>query len=378
MELSGSKDKIFRRIWGRLPALVLFFLIICIVVLFAEIKDESGRIKAEKLAALHNNRPPVNVAVLDIRPVPIRDRLTLPAQVEPWVELEILAEVQGRIIDLSIKEGDIVVQGDLLVSLDPRDYENERDAVRAEHELALLTLSRTKELFSEKLVTRALIDRDSAGVDRLSAELKNAEIRLERTSITAPMSGIVNRLTAKKGLYLKAHDPVAVLLDISRVKISVGIPESDVDAVRKLKDFKVIIDALEGKSVTGRRSYLSKSPENTAHLYKLELEVPNRDHKILPGMFARVNIVKREVKNSISVPLYSVITRENEKFVFIEKDGMARVRMVETGILEGWRVEITKGLEQGDHVIVMGQRNVDEGQEVKVSRTVTDPEDLFK
>ena len=95
-------------------------------------------------------------------------------------------------------------------------------------------------------------------------------------------------------------------------------------------------------------------------------------------MFARVNIVKKEVKDSMSVPLYSVITRGNGQFVFIEKGGKAHARMVETGILEGWRIQVTKGLARGDHVIVVGHRSVDEGQEVNVVRTVSDPEGLFK
>jgi membrane fusion protein (multidrug efflux system) len=88
--------------------------------------------------------------------------------------------------------------------------------------------------------------------------------------------------------------------------------------------------------------------------------------------------VKREVKESISVPLYSVITRGDEQFVFVSNNDTAHVRMVETGILEGWRVEITKGLEQGDHVIVVGHRSLDEGQEVNVVRSVSHPEDLFR
>ena len=95
-------------------------------------------------------------------------------------------------------------------------------------------------------------------------------------------------------------------------------------------------------------------------------------------MFARVNIVKREVRDSFSVPLYSVISRSDEQYIYVEKDGIAHVRMVKTGILEGWKIEIEKGLSKGDRVIVVGHRNVDEGQEVNVVRTVSDSEDLFK
>ena len=378
MNFSISDEKLLRRIWGMLPSLFLIFLIIIITVLFIRIKSESNRIKTEKLAALHKEPPPVNVVVLDMKPLPIRDRLDLPAQVEAWVELKVLAEVPGKVVKVSAGEGDQVNKDDPIALLDARDYENGLTSVRAEYELARINFTRAKDLFEEKLITKARFDSDTAKVETLGAALRNAELRLERCSIKAPIAGIINRLDAKEGLYLNVQDPVAVILDISRVKVSVGIPESDVDEVRRLEYFDVIIDALGGRTVKGRKHFLSKSPENFAHLYKLEIEVRNPGGVILPGMFARANIVKREVRDSLSVPLYSVITRGNEQFVFIEKDGSAGVRMVETGILEGWRIQITKGLTGGDRVIVVGHRSVDEGQKVNVVRTVSDPEELSR
>ena len=177
---------------------------------------------------------------------------------------------------------------------------------------------------------------------------------------------------------MNVHDPVGVILDISRVKVNVGIPEADVNEIKKLSYFDISSEALGGMTLKGRKHLLSKSPETFAHLYQLEIEVDNSNGNILPGMFARVNIVKREVRDSFSVPLYSVISRSEEQYIYIEKDGIAHVRMVETGILEGWKIEIKKGLSKGDRVIVVGHRNVDEGQEVNVVRAVSDPEDLFK
>lgn len=372
------KNRLLKRIWRTLPALFLILLIIVIVSLSSRIKNESERIREEKREALHKEQPPLNVVALEVNPMAIRDKLDLPAQVEPWIELNILAEVSGKIIRLLAAEGDHVNRDDLIALIDPRDYENELASVRAEYELAEKNLARTKDLFEAKLLTRARFDNDLSMVKKLEAAVKNAELRLERCSIRAPITGIINRLDAKEGLYLNVQDPVAVMLDISRVKVSVGIPESDVDSVRSLTHFDVTIEALEGRTVRGKKHFLSKSPESFAHLYKLEIEVPNAAGEILPGMFARVDIIKNEVPDSISVPLYSVINRVNETFVFIVNDSKAHVQMVETGILEGWKIQITKGLSRGDQVIVVGHRSVDEGQEVNVVRTVTDPEELFR
>jgi len=353
------KERFLKRIWGMLPSLFVVLLIIVIVVMSSRIRTEGERIKEEKLASMHRERPPVNVVTLNVSPMPVQDRLDLPAQVEAWVELKVSAEVSGKVVGVPLLEGAHVKKGDVIAVIDARDYENELASIRAEYELAQKNLARTKDLYEEKLITKAQLDSDSARADNLLASLQNAQLRLERCRIKAPISGILNHLDAKEGLHLNVQDPVAVILDISRVKVSAGIPESDVDDVRRLEHFDIRISALE-KTVQGKRHFLSRSPESFAHLYKLEVAVDNPHGEILPGMFARVNIVKREVRNGFSVPLYAVISRGGEQFIFIEKDGTAHARMVETGILDGWRIEISKGLAEKEQVIVVGHRSVDE------------------
>ncbi|MFQ5587138.1 MAG: hypothetical protein ACE5GF_10030, partial [Thermodesulfobacteriota bacterium] len=96
------------------------------------------------------------------------------------------------------------------------------------------------------------------------------------------------------------------------------------------------------------------------------------------GMFARAEVVKREVADAIVIPLYAVITRRDDRFVFVEEGGKARARRVKVGILDGWRIQILDGLKAGERVIVVGHRSVEEGQEVNVARTVTDPRELVK
>jgi membrane fusion protein (multidrug efflux system) len=95
---------------------------------------------------------------------------------------------------------------------------------------------------------------------------------------------------------------------------------------------------------------------------------------LLPGMFVRAEIVKKVATASLSVPLYTVITRNQEQFVYLEKGGLAERRPVELGILEDWKVQIKKGLTPGDRVIVEGHRNVEEGQKVNVVRVVSEKE----
>jgi membrane fusion protein (multidrug efflux system) len=92
---------------------------------------------------------------------------------------------------------------------------------------------------------------------------------------------------------------------------------------------------------------------------------------LFPGMFVRAEIVKNVAEASISVPLYTVITRNGEQFVYVEESGAAKRRQVELGIIEDWLVQVKKGLLPGDRVIVEGHRNVEEGQRINVVRTIS-------
>jgi membrane fusion protein (multidrug efflux system) len=115
-----------------------------------------------------------------------------------------------------------------------------------------------------------------------------------------------------------------------------------------------------------------------ARLYNLNLVIENVTKEILPDMFARVEIVKKEILNGISVPIYAVINRSKEKIVYIVNDKHVATRTVELGLLDGWRVQVKSGLKKGDRVIVVGQRNVNPGQEVKIVRSIKDMKDLMK
>lgn len=378
IQAESVKKKWIKLIWGALPALFLIFLLLIVALLFVRIKTEEEAIKADKLAKMKMDRPPVNVVTLDLVPMSIRDRLSLPGVIEPWVKLEILAEVRGKITKKAVEEGVRVKRGDVLAYIDFRDYENSFKSAKASYDVALADFERIKKLYKEQLATRSRMDNALAQAKNYKAGMDNAALNLERCKILAPISGIVNHIFIEEGQYLNIADPVAEILQIDRVKVQVGIPESDVDAVRRLTDFNVRIDALGGKTFSGKKHFLSSTADSRARLYNLDLVLENKNEEILPDMFARVEIIKKEVPDSISVPLYAVISRNNSNIVYVINDHKAHLRKVELGLLEGWRVEVKKGLRAGEKVIVVGHRSVNDGEIVNVVRSVKDPKDILK
>ncbi|MBF0472384.1 MAG: efflux RND transporter periplasmic adaptor subunit, partial [Nitrospirae bacterium] len=339
---------------------------------------QAAILQAEKLAEAKHENPAINIVVQKIVGTSIKDKLNLPGTIIPWESVKMISEVTGKVVEIKVKEGDRVKQGDLLVQIDPRDSQNNLNSADAAYELALTSQERAQKLFDMELMPKAELARVNAHLKTSKAALDTVKLQLKKCEIRAPISLIINSIPAKVGLNMNPFMPIPVLelINIDKVKISVGIPEADVDSIRGLEYFDVIIDALSGRKVRAKKYFLSHQVDTMARLYNLELVVDNPGGNILPGMFARVEVVKKAFSNAVSIPIYAVISKDQQKTVFVEQDGKAHLRIIETGVLEGWRIQVTKGISAGDKVIVVGHRSVGEGQNVKVVREVTDAMEL--
>ena len=361
-----------------LPAMVVVSLLVVIGLLFVRIHTKAADIKVQNQTSMKKERPLPNVVTLALKPTLIRDIIDLPGVTKPWVELRLTSEVAGTVTAKKVREGTTVQRGDILATIDYRDYKNAHQSAKASYELAISDLDRLKKLYTRKVTPQSQLDGAVAQVANTKAALDNAATALERCTIRAPFSGVVNRFFAEKGQYLAVGDPVAEVLKLDRLKVRVGIPESDVDAVRRIDFFKVRIDALGGRTFQARKYFLSKTADAMARLYNLDLELDNSDGSILPDMFTRVEIVKQEIPQGLSIPLYSVVNRNNDHIVYVVEDSKVREKVVELGLLDGWQVQVSQGLAPGDRVIVVGHRSVNDGERVNVARIVDSPEEIVQ
>ena len=370
--LVGFKKLFNKRMPTVLTLLFLLVLVGTIVGLSGTIKAEKERITAEKMAAVATERAPVNVVLFDVVPTTIEDRINLPGVIEPWEKLSVLAKIHGTVVKVEAREGQTVTKGQIIARIDPDDFRIAVDSARATFELATANYKRLAALFERGIIPKAEIEKLEAQVKTSKAALENAELMLSRCTIKAPISGVIRRLDATEGLLLSVSDPVAEILQVDRVKAVVGIPESDVALVRNIKEVNLTIQALDNKEVVGRHHFLAGSPESGARLYRLELAIDNKDNLIMPGMFFRAKLVKRVITDTVAVPLFTVIKREDQQFVFVEEDGVAKKLPVELGIMEDWRVQITKGLSPGSRVVVEGHRDIDHGHKLNTVRVIED------
>lgn len=359
--------------WNNLPRFVLLVMITLIIVLFMTVSDKKSEIQAEQAAAIKNERPPVNTVVMEVTPGAISNKINLPGSIEPWTRLELISKIAGSIEEVLVQEGDSVKEGDIIAKIESDDYRIALDRATAAYKLAKADFERDKSVYAKGAIPTAELDARETNMQTAKADLDNATLLLSRCTIKAPINGVIRSLDAKVGLYLGIGDPIGRILQIDKVKAVIGIPESDITAVRNLPTVDVTIQALDNLQIVGKNYFVSSSPETAARLYRIELEIDNPDHRILPGMFVRANIIKQSREDALSIPFYSIISRNDEQYVFIERDGVVRKQPVQTGIMEQWMVEITDGLQSGDRIVVEGHRDVENDQKVNVVKVVNDP-----
>lgn len=364
-------------LWKSFPLIAVLLMIgLIILPLNQKISARKADLAQRQANQIKAAPAPTNVVTMEILPEMIMEKITLPGVAKPWISLQIVAEVRGKIISKKIEEGTRVEKGDVLAMIDHRDYQHNFASAQASHETAVTTEKRFKALSRKQFVTQSQLDDASARVKTTRAALDTARLNLERCTIRSPMAGVVDRVFVETGSFLSVGDPVAVILEIDRLKVEVGIPESDVAAVRQLKTFDMTIDALGGKSYSGNYHYLFKTTDSMARLYNLEIRLENPENIILPDMFARVSIVKNLDPQGLAVPIYSLVTKDNLTGVFVENDNIVAFRPVTTGFQDGWKIQVAKGLTPGDKVVVVGQRIVDQGEAVNVIRTIRTMEEL--
>jgi len=367
----SSRARIVYMVWKNLPRFLLLLLVILSLFGFLGIKKKGKQLVQEKAEAVAEQREAVNVVVLEIKPVLLRDRINLPGSIEAWQKLELMANVAGTVEESLVTEGDLVEEGAILARIEDDDYRIALQSAKASWTLAKAELQRVQTMHARGIAPQAEMENLNARFLTAQAALDDATLKLSRCTIKAPVAGVISRLDAKPGLLLSVADPVAEILQMEKVKAVVGIPESDVVALREIDEINLEIKALGDKLFVGRKHFLAPSPESNAHVYRLELAVANLDYSILPGMFVRADIVKKENDRALAVPLYAVINRNEEQFLYLEVDGRVRKQPVKLGIMDGWMVGVTAGLATGDRVVIEGHRDVEDGQQVRVVRSLS-------
>lgn len=308
----------------------------------------------------------VPVSVLAVEPSPIHDVLVLPAQTEAWQDVRVAADTAGRVDWIGPREGHPVKKDQLLARIDVAALKAALDRAEAAFKLADELFERRQKLHERKIINQEDLDRSLTERILAQGNLRQARIEYQRGFTQAPISGFVNHLHVDEGEFVDKGKPLIDLVDVEKIKINVDMPELDVRFIRAGQTTKVTVDALPGSEWVGTVDFVSFKADPATKTFQVRAIIRNEDHQVRPGMIARVAFLRRVIPDAITAPLFAIVEKSGERMVFVEKDGIVQARAVSLGVIEGDRIQVTKGLNAGERLVIAGQTFVEEGMKVQV------------
>ena len=316
---------------------------------------------------------------------------TFPGRARAAQEVNLSFRVAGPLITFPVKVGDEVEAGDVLVRMDPKDYQTRLRGLQGqlEREQANLTraqadLTRVQNIFrhdpgatSQAALDQAREARDAAraSVHSLEAAVENARDQLSYTYLKAPFDGVVVATYVENFETAIPTQPIVRVLDPSSIEFVIDVPETLIGLSPYVEKVTVQFDALPGHHILCKVKEIGKEASQATRTYPVTLVMAQPDGaEILPGMAGKASVVGRLPEQSklvgIQVPATAVFAREDasKSFVWIvdETTNTLSRREVEIGPLARFGVLITSGLERGEWIVTKGVHSVADGEQVRI------------
>jgi RND family efflux transporter MFP subunit len=354
---------------------------------------------------------------------PARDDLSrqvaLPGSIEAFEQATLYAKAAGYLKWIKVDIGDRVQKGEVLAEIDVPEMGKEYDAAEAEVQRAKATLANAqadlvrakaevelKKITYERLksirdqepdvlpqqdvdeaqaqfdVARAMVSVAESKIKVAESEVARAEAArarlatlMEYAQIRAPFTGVVTKRFVDPGALIQHAlsqtnvSPIVTVARVDTLRIFIDVAEPEVPFVKKGNAVTLTVDALPGRDFEGACTRFATALDPKTRTMRTEIDIPNRDGLLRPGMYGRVNLTLERRENVLTVPAGALFIEGGKTCVYTVADGKAKRVEVETGLDDGIRVEITKGLSGHEPVIVTGKSAVRDGAPVKVSDT---------
>ena len=363
------------------------------------------------------------VTMSKVERMDLTSKVTANGRIDAKRKVDLSANVMGQIVNLAVREGDTVKKGTFLLQIDQKQLAasaegaaaslqalfSDRDAARANLGAAERDYQRAQRNYNEKIIPLADFERARTALDAAQANVSSAERRtdqaranvtaardtLSKTTMVAPMDGIVTALPVEEGEVAvigtmnNAGTKLLTIADMSVVEAVMEVDETDIPSVKVGQHANVTIDAYPNKTFSGvvtevgsspivRNNGLGGSSSTEAVNFEVKIHVENPPSDVRPGFSASADIITGTRARVVAIPIQALIIREKpgsgggkpkeEEGVFLNQDGKATFVPVKTGLTGETSIEIVNGLRQGQEIITgpfKALRDINDGSKVK-------------
>lgn len=286
----------------------------------------------------------------------------------PMREITVTSEIQGKVVSLAADIGDKVRSGQILVTVDHELYSAQLEQAKFNLEKAKKDLERFEQLSRDDAAT--VQQYESARQAFINARVAqiNARLQYDHTFIRAPFQGIINKRHIEKGTYLMTGMPVFDISEIDNVKFMAKLTAKQTNMIRKGLKVEIRAETYPDVLYEGRISAISVQADPSRR-YDAEVIVKNRyEHLIKPGIWGAATFRSPNTQNILIIPRKAVSGSIQTPEVFIVRGDSAELRPIQAVPLNDKELMVTKGLQEGEVLVVSGQINLVDGSKISVNK----------
>lgn len=353
--------------------------IICLVLLvIMGWRIVSNMIKAKERAAMISLNRPISVPLGHPVRASVIPTIKFSGTLEPDWQAQVAAKIDARLEKVFVREGDYVKKGQVLCRFEKVDSDadlmNARGAyqdAKANYEKARLDFDRYKKLFEQGAISEQSLDNYRFALSNAEGKFKSArgtlqamQSRFNETELTAPADGIVYKRYYQEGYYAKAATPVFAIADISKLKITINIPEGNIRDVAVGNKANIKIDAYPDKQITGYITRIAPVADLPSHTFMAEVGVPNLEN-LKAGVYATVYLTGVPRDNVLTIPPHALVMRDDQRTVYVvDESAVVTRKVIDIGYVDDQYIEVVNGLTETDVIVVGGQNKIREGNKV--------------
>jgi RND family efflux transporter MFP subunit len=313
-------------------------------------------------------KPPVAVDTAEVAPADFQESIEVVGTLQPKFSAEVKADYPGTVEEVTVTEWVPVRRGQILARLDGREFQAALLQAKAAEARADREFERAKQLKEAGLMTMQGLQDSETILEEARAGLEMAKVRVDKTTIRAPMDGVVSLRAVSEGD--RAGDNVLFrIVDNRLFDLNVTVPSGRIASVEVGQPLSFSTEAMPGREFAGKVAFINPAADEASRAVQVVAEVPNGGGELRAGLFVKGRIVTGNRTGILRVPkgallAWDVEARRADCFV-VNADRASR-RAVTTGAVEGESVEITSGLRAGEVVVTRGAFNLSDGDCVAI------------
>lgn len=290
---------------------------------------------------------------------------------------DITNEVPGIVQQIHFTGGSSVSQGDLLVSLDSGTEKAELERLQAQAQIAQTNLRRVRDLYQRKALSQSEFDQKKAEAAAAKAAAQAQQARLDQKQIRAPFDGVLGIRRINVGEYLSPGTALVGLQQLDPMEMQFSLPENQLSLVATDMTIQLQVDAWPQQDFSGTISVIEPSVDPATRNFMLRARLPNPEHKLRAGMFAKVQVQRGSSLEVVAIPRTAVKYDSYGTSVFVigpseddPEQKVAKNRFIRIGQSRGDFVQVLEGLEAGDEVVAAGLLKLRNGLPVIIDNSV--------